>query len=104
MNDKIQENPISRSSNVDHEPGTKREISKEERKGVSSTDLEPEPALGVGASVSRRGEEIGGRDKRTKGESRRPVGTSTARDSSAVDPQEPMDDDSPTMPSGDQGG
>lgn len=73
------------------------------------TDEEPESALGVGVSTTRRGEDIGdddadepGRqDAGTKGESGRPVGTSDERDSTSVDPH---DTPGPTAPSGDQGG
>ncbi len=75
------------------------------------TDEEPESALGVGVSTTRRGEEIGdddadeaGRDDAgTRGESDRPVGKSDERDSTSVDPQESQGD-APTAPSGDQGG
>jgi hypothetical protein len=80
--DKIQKNPISRSSNVDHASRGRRRISREERFGVSSTDLDPKPALGVGVSVSKRAEETalraeaGRRNKGRKGRSGRPVGTS----------------------------
>jgi hypothetical protein len=109
--DKIQTNPISRSSNVDHTPGERRKISREERHGVSSTDLEPVPALGVGESTSRRAEDIARRAAEPgrwyqgrKGRSRRPAGTSTPRDASAVDPQEPISADTPHLPPGDQGG
>jgi hypothetical protein len=56
--DKIQTNPISRSSKVEHVPGVERRISREERDGVSSTDLDRRPALGVGESVSHRGEDF----------------------------------------------
>lgn len=69
------------------------------------------PPPGVGESVGRRGEEVGGgaqepgrHDAGTQGESQRPVGTSTARDSSGVGGQDAEDEDSPTLPSGDQGG
>jgi hypothetical protein len=72
-------------------------------------DLTPE---GTGQSTTRRGEDVGtqegkepGRsDTGTQGESQRPVGTSTARDSTGVNPQEPIDQESPTLPHGDQGG
>ncbi len=64
----------------------------------------------VGESISRRGEDIakeadeeGREDVGTRGASERPVGTSDARDSTAVDPNEPTTG-SPNLPSGDQGG
>lgn len=70
----------------------------------------PDSPGGVGESASRRGEDVGedeqerGRaDEGTTGASERPVGTSDARDSTGVDPQE-SSDESPTMPTGDQGG
>ena len=51
---------------------------------------------GVGTSTTRRGEDVveeDGQDGRhrtgTQGESQRPVGESTARDSTGIDPQEP---------------
>ena len=39
-------------------PGPGREISDEEREGVSSTDMDATSALGVGESMSRRGEDV----------------------------------------------
>lgn len=59
---------------------------------------------GVGTSTTRRGEDVvdeDGEDGRhttgTQGESQRPVGTSTPRDSTGVDPQ---DSSGPAMPVG----
>ena len=50
----------------------------------------------VGTSTTRRGEDVVGEDGEdgrhrtgTQGESQRPVGESTARDSTGIDPQEP---------------
>jgi hypothetical protein len=94
------------------EPGPGREVSEEEREGVPATDTEARTPLGVGESLSRRGEdraeaegkEPGRQDAGTKGESDRPVGTSDARDATSVDPQEPTHPDSPTLPPGDQAG
>jgi hypothetical protein len=40
------------------EPGEPPPISEEETSGTSSTDMEPEPALGVGKSTGRRAEDI----------------------------------------------
>jgi hypothetical protein len=63
-----------------------------------------------GQSTTKSGEDVGatedeaGReDLGTKGQSERPVGTSDARDSTGVDPQETVTG-SPTQPAGDQGG
>jgi len=66
----------------------------------------------VGQSSTRRGEDVsaeegkepGRYDGAAQGESQRPTGSSTARDSTGVDPQEPVDADSPDLQSGDQGG
>ncbi len=60
------------------------------------TDRVPETPLGVGESINRRGEDIaddegkesGRDDAGTQGASDRPVGTSTPRDASTVNPQE----------------
>ena len=62
---------------------------------------------GTGQSSTRRGEDVSGqegkdegrRDTGTQGESQRPTGTSTARDATGVDPQEPITN-APTMPPG----
>jgi hypothetical protein len=93
------------------EPGPGRQVSEEEREGVPATDTEARTPLGVGESMSRRAEEYakrksepGREDLGTKGESDRPVGTSTARDATSVDPQDPDHPGSPSMPPGDQGG
>jgi len=40
------------------EPGKPPPISEEEVTGTSSTDMDPEPALGVGTSTGRRAEDI----------------------------------------------
>jgi hypothetical protein len=70
----------------------------------TATDTQATTPLGVGTSTTRRGEDVvedEGEDGRfktgTQGESQRPVGESTARDSTGIDPQEP---DGPTMPTG----
>ena len=74
-------------------PGPGREISDEEREGVSSTDMDATSALGVGESMSRRGEDVakqedepGREDIGQRGASGRPAGVSDERDSSSVDP------------------
>jgi hypothetical protein len=94
----------------DVQPGPGREISEEEREGVSATDTEAESPLGVGVSMTRRGEDVGkqedeeGRDDTgTKGSTDRPTGVSDERASTSVDPQD-TGSGGPTMPAGDQGG
>lgn len=91
-------------------PGPGREISGEEREGVPPTDMDAESPLGVGVSMTRRGEDVDkqepepGRDETgTQGATDRPVGTSDERDSTSVDPNE-TESGGPTMPAGDQGG
>ncbi len=68
----------------------------------TATRADASTPLDVGTSTTRRGEDVveeDGEDGRfrtgTKGESERPVGESTARDSTGIDPQEPS---GPTMP------
>jgi hypothetical protein len=66
----------------------------------------------VGESTTRRGEDVaaeegkepGRYDSGTQGESERPYGGSTARASTGVDPQEPIDESMPDLQTGDQGG
>lgn len=103
--DSIQENPISRSSG-DREPeGPGRVVSDEERDGVSDTDMEPEPALGVGESINRRGESFAKDAEATKGASDRPVGRAEGSDTeTGVDPQDSVTEGSPDLQAGDQGG
>jgi hypothetical protein len=91
-------------------PGPGREISDEEREGVPPTDTEAESPLGVGVSMTRRGEDVqrqedepGREPAGTRGASDRPVGVSDERASTGVDEQE-TESDGPTMPAGDQGG
>jgi hypothetical protein len=91
-------------------PGPGREISDEEREGVGPTEMEATSALGVGESITRRGEDVdrqedepGRDDAGTKGPSDRPVGTSDERDSTSVDPND-TESGGPTLPAGDQGG
>jgi hypothetical protein len=66
----------------------------------------------VGQSSTTRGEDMQERDGKeagrqsgpAQGESERPTGTSTARDATGVDPQDPISEDSPRLQTGDQGG
>jgi hypothetical protein len=74
-------------------------------------DSEPDPddprlpSDQVGESMTARAEDIAGRDgpeegrhdTGTQGESQRPTGTSTADDATSVDPQDPIDPDSPNL-------
>jgi hypothetical protein len=70
----------------------------------------PSAVTDPGESPTKSGEttgatedEAGREDLGTKGQSERPVGTSTSRDSTGVDPQETVTG-GPTQPAGDQGG
>jgi hypothetical protein len=94
----------------DVEPGPGREISDEEREGVPPTDTEAESPLGVGVSMTRRGEDVakqedepGREDTGTRGTTDRPTGVSDDRASTSVDDQD-TESGGPTMPAGDQGG
>jgi hypothetical protein len=72
----------------------------------------PDTPEGVGESTTRRGEDVSGQegkepgryDSGTQGQSERPTGGSTQRDSTGVDPQDPIDEDMPNLQRGDQGG
>src|SRR5215208_1120217 len=84
------------------EPGPGRVISDEEREGVPPTDTEAESPLGVGVSMTRRGEDVarqedepGREDTGTRGPNDRP--------STSVDDQD-TESGGPTVPAGDQGG
>jgi hypothetical protein len=94
----------------DVEPGSGREISDEEREGVPPTDTEAESPLGVGVSMTRRGEDVarqedepGREDTGTRGPTDRPAGVSDDRASTSVDDQD-TESGGPTVPAGDQGG
>lgn len=77
----------------DHEDGT-----------VSEGDPSPSGPHGVDKGGQRGGEEVaaeqeaGRHDTGDQGSTGRPTGESSMRDSTSVDPQEPIDDDSPTLP------
>ena len=65
-------------------------------------EKKPDETEQTTAGMSRRGEEVSGteqepgrKDMGKKGETERPMGTSTARDYTGVDPQEPKDGGSP---------
>jgi hypothetical protein len=94
----------------DVEPGPGREVSDEEREGVPATDTEAESPLGVGVSMTRRGEDVdkqedepGREDTGTRGPTDRPTGVADGRASTSVDDQD-TESGGPTMPAGDQGG
>ncbi|MBB2910950.1 hypothetical protein FHS43_002215 [Streptosporangium becharense] len=89
--------------------GAGRVVSDEERAGVSSADTEPASAHGVGPSESRSGERIAateGEDRETAGTegADRPYGVSEPGDSTGVGSPKTVDEESPQMPAGDQGG
>ncbi len=74
------------------QPGPAPTETEEERDGVSGTELDPEPALGVGKSTSKGAEEQAPDrdDVDTKGPSQRPVGRAEPdEDRLAQDPQSP---------------
>lgn len=82
-------------------PDTDVPVSKEERKGMSSTEMNPEPPLGVGKSHGKGGEELAPdrSDTGTKGASQRPVGGADKdAETTSVTPG------SPNLQAGDQGG
>jgi len=77
------------------DPGPDPVVTKQERKGVSGTELEPEPALGVGRSTRSSAEDQAPtRDEvDTKGRSDRPVGKVEGHD----DDEGPVDPASPSL-------
>lgn len=61
----------------------------------------------AGKSTTRRGEDVAKQEKEagrfgagTEGKTQRPVGKSTARDSTGVNPKDPIDPNSPTLQRG----
>ena len=84
-----------------HDEGTSGKVADD-----SVTEDEEGSPENVGKTVTRGGEDVvkgegkepGREDAGTQGLSQRPVGTSTMRDSTGIDPQDPRDDDSPTLP------
>jgi len=73
--------------------------------GGADTEMTPDGPHGTGDSGARGGEDVaseesesGRYDTEQQGETGRPAGKSTMRDSTSIDPQEPIDDDSPTLP------
>jgi hypothetical protein len=82
-------------------PGPPVPVSEEERTGMSSTDMDPEPPLGVGESHGGRAEDLAPDrdDVATKGPSGRPVGRAAEDEADSSGPT-----DSPALQPGDQGG
>jgi hypothetical protein len=81
--------------------GPGMEESEEEHSGVPPMDTDAETPLGVGTSTRARGEDEGEEARPntgTKGESERPYGDSDPRQASGVDPQAPVDPESPYLP------
>jgi len=91
-------------------PGPGREISDEEREGVEGTDMTAASPLGVGESISRRGEDVVKQEGEEPGretigyKDERPVGTSDERSSTSVDPGGSASSTGTDMPPGDGGG
>ncbi|MBE3012194.1 hypothetical protein IL992_23780 [Microbispora sp. NEAU-D428] len=82
------------------EPGPGRKPSAEEESGVP-----------VGESLSRGGEELAKQKQEpgrgqvgVQGKTDRPHGRSTLDDSTGIAPEGPIDEESPPLPAGDQGG
>lgn len=80
------------AENAAPSPGPGRDVSDEEREGVSSTDMTATGALGVGESVNRHGEDVVKKEGEEPGrettgyKDERPVGTSDERSGTSVDP------------------
>lgn len=87
-------------------PGSGAAVSDEERAGMSGTETDPEPPLGVGRSRGGRAEDTAPDrdDVGTKGAAERPVGRAAEDDADSVGRQGPVDDDAPNLQTGDQGG
>jgi hypothetical protein len=90
------------------EPGPGREMSAEEREGVSATDTSAASPHGVGESITQGGESMGpGEDFETlgtKGEAQRPYGKVQPDAESGVGTRENIQEDMPEVLRGDQGG
>jgi hypothetical protein len=96
----VQKEPISRSSGVQSEEAVQGGEPTESEAGT-----EPESPHGAGESVTRSGEESADRTaEETKGVSGRPYGKRAGAGDSGVAPSEPIDEESPDLPPGDQGG
>lgn len=71
---------------------------------VTEDDASPRGPHGVGESEQQGAEDVadeqepGRYDSGEQGVTGRPTGHSSMRDSTSVDPQEPIDEESPTLP------
>lgn len=78
------------------------------QKNPEEQDSAPDAGMDPGDSITRSGEDIRGKTGKeagrhemgTKGATDRPMGGSTARDSTGIDPQDPIDPDSPNLRAG----
>ncbi|MDQ3690354.1 MAG: hypothetical protein M3406_10035 [Chloroflexota bacterium] len=77
----------------------------DDKTGVHDTDPNPDGPHGVGHSGQRGGEDVaqeeseaGRFDAGVNEKTGRPIGESDIRDSTSVDPQDPIDEESPTLP------
>jgi len=94
-----------------HQKAFEANPTQDEATGAARQGPDLTPA-GTGQSSTRRAEDVarqegkepGQYDTGTQGESERPTGESSARSSTGVDPQDPIDEESPTLGTGDQGG
>ncbi len=74
-----------------------------DRDTVTEDDPTPRGPHDVGQSEQRGGEEMGGdepgrHDTGDQGQTGRPTGEASMRSATSIDPQEPIDEDSPTLP------
>jgi hypothetical protein len=75
-------------------------------KELTDTDMDPSDPKGVGESTTRRGEDVmkeegsepGRHPNQGTSGADRPYGSSDARASTGVDPQDPIQEDMPNMP------
>ncbi|MCA1569676.1 MAG: hypothetical protein LC798_05005 [Chloroflexi bacterium] len=77
----------------------------QDRQGNSDTDMNPDGPFGTGDSENRSAEDVareesepGRHDTGIQGQAGRPTGESTLRDATSIDPEEPIDEESPTLP------
>jgi hypothetical protein len=99
---------VRKAFDADHAgpPGAGAPVSAEERSGMSSTDMEPEPQHGVGERRMFSGEEQAPDrgDVGTKGPADRPVGRAAEDDADSVGTSGSTTSGSPDLQAGDQGG
>ncbi|MBA2530147.1 MAG: hypothetical protein H0V19_09360 [Euzebyales bacterium] len=101
---------VGQADDKTFDPQTGSDTASASERAEAGPDVDATPA-GVGGSSTRRGEDVsedepedGRENAGTQGPSQRPVGTSSPTDSTGIDPHGPIDQESPTAPSGDQGG